>query len=310
MPIAQALYTGVTGLSVNSDNMGVIANNIANANAIAFKRDRAEFEDMVSHNLKSGRVTTHIGRGSRLANVRTMHTQGGMKVTDNLTDLAIQGRGFFVIKHPAEIDATAGKFYTRVGNLQFDKEGYFATPSGDRVQGYAADAAGQLSSKLTDIRIETNTIAPKETDKVTMNVQLDSRDPIIKEEFDFKRPEDTSNFNSSVTIFDSQGGGHQATVFFRRVETEEEGVQWEWHALADGKEVIDPDGEHFREFASGVLNFDKNGFLSKEKTFFKLTNILIVNFDTLLNKEKTHYPSILMCMNILLYMYFFLHLCK
>ena len=54
MAISQALYTGVTGLSVNSDGMSVIANNIANANAKGFKRDRAEFEDMLAMDLSTG----------------------------------------------------------------------------------------------------------------------------------------------------------------------------------------------------------------------------------------------------------------
>src|SRR3954463_12061869 len=93
MGISQSLYTGVTGLSVNSDGMGVIANNIANANAKGFKRDRAEFEDLLSMDLSSGSGNAQIGRGARLKGVRTMHTQGGLAVTDNLTDLAIQGMG-------------------------------------------------------------------------------------------------------------------------------------------------------------------------------------------------------------------------
>ena len=72
MGISQAMYSGVTGLSVNSDNMSVIANNIANANAKGFKYDRAEFEDMLSVDLGTGNA--QIGRGSRLADVKTMHT--------------------------------------------------------------------------------------------------------------------------------------------------------------------------------------------------------------------------------------------
>ena len=80
--------------------MSVIANNIANANAKGFKRDRAEFEDLLSMDLASGSGPTQVGRGARLRNVKTIHTQGGLKVTDNLTDIAIQGSGFFVVSNP------------------------------------------------------------------------------------------------------------------------------------------------------------------------------------------------------------------
>src|SRR6185503_14031755 len=100
MAISQALYTGVTGLSVNSDGMAVIANNIANANAKGFKKDRAEFEDMLSIDMASGTGGAQIGRGARLRGVQTIQSQGGMAVTDNLTDLAIQGSGFFVLSNP------------------------------------------------------------------------------------------------------------------------------------------------------------------------------------------------------------------
>ena len=53
MPISQALYTGVTGLAINGDGMAVVANNLANANSKGFKRDRAEFEDLLSVDLSS-----------------------------------------------------------------------------------------------------------------------------------------------------------------------------------------------------------------------------------------------------------------
>ena len=70
MGLSQALYTGMTGLSVNSDGLSVIANNIANANAKGFKRDRAEFEDMVSISMNSGSGWTQVGRGSRLLELK------------------------------------------------------------------------------------------------------------------------------------------------------------------------------------------------------------------------------------------------
>src|SRR5882757_400124 len=97
MGISQSLYTGVTGLSVNSDSMAVIANNIANANAKGFKYDRAEFEDLLSVDLGTGNA--QMGRGSRLRDVKTQHTQGGLQVTEALTDLAIQGTGYFVLSN-------------------------------------------------------------------------------------------------------------------------------------------------------------------------------------------------------------------
>lgn len=150
MGISQSLYTGVTGLSVNADGMAVIANNIANSNARGFKYDRAEFEDLLSSDLGSGGSGAQLGRGARLRDVKTIHTQGGLAVTDNLTDLAIQGSGFFVVSNPkSESQESGGQFFTRVGSFYFDKDGYFLSDaSGGHIQGYQADQDGILSSKL------------------------------------------------------------------------------------------------------------------------------------------------------------------
>ncbi len=267
MSISQAMYTGVTGLSTNADNMSVIANNLANANSKGFKRDRAEFEDILAKDLRNGGLRSAIGRGSRLSRIKTLQTQGGMQITDNLTDVAIQGSGFFVVTNP-QIDTTnaSHNYYTRVGTLGFDKDGYFATHDGGRLQGYPADDKGNLSSRLGDIRIETNILPPRATDKVTLKMQLDSRVDIKPMEFDPLKPDETSNYASSLTVFDNFGRSHLTTVYFRKTNADANGSQWEWHAAVDGKEVTDPDSGPLKFFANGKIGFDKLGMLASQET--------------------------------------------
>jgi len=273
MGIAQALYTGVTGLSVNADGMSVIANNIANANSKGFKRDRAEFEDLLSADLSSGAGSAQIGRGSRLRDVKTIHTQGGLKVTDSLTDLAIQGMGFFVVSNPnTEVQESAGNFFTRAGSLHFNKDGFLADSGGGRIQGYMADAEGILSTRLTDVSIATNNIPPNQTSKVVLNVQLDSRVEKLEMEFDPTQPEKTSNWSTSFSVFDSHGRAHQASMYFRKVESSEDGTSWEYHATVDGKEVVDPDDGPWKEFATGTITFDRKGQLLSEEPGDSLVN--------------------------------------
>ena len=267
MPISQSLYTAVTGLNVNSDGMAVIANNIANANAKGFKRDRAEFEDMLSSDLSTGGGAGQIGRGARIRDVRTIHSQGGMAVTDNLTDLAIQGQGFFVLSNPfTEVQESAGKFFTRVGSFVFDRDGFLADTSGGRVQGYMMNAkSGSLSTKLEDFKVYTNAIPPQGTSVVRLDLNLDARSKIIEGEFDINNADKTSNFANGMTIFDSQGRSHQMTVYFKRTEGNTEGSAWNWHALVDGKEISDADGE-FKQIAKGFVKFDNNGILTEQET--------------------------------------------
>lgn len=268
MGISQAMYTGVTGLSVNADGMSVTANNIANANAKGFKRDRAEFEDLISQDLTSGAGQAQIGRGARLRDVKAVHTQGGLQVTDNITDIAIQGNGFFILAKPgADVQESAGKFYSRVGSMQFDKDGYLSDTHGNRVQGYMPTEKGNMSSRLTDVRIETNIIPPNPTQKVIMNVNLDAREKLKPVVFDAANPEETSNFNNTITVFDSQGRAHPATVFFNRIE-DADGISWEWHATVPSGDVTDGNLENdFHQIASGKVKFNIYGKLLEEETY-------------------------------------------
>lgn len=266
MGITQALYTGVTGLSVMSDSMSVVANNIANANAKGFKYDRAEFGDLLSQDLASAGGSSQLGRGARLTNVRTIHTQGGLAVTDRLTDMAVQGAGFFIVDNPAgEISGGGGKFYTRVGSFNFDKEGYLSAATGGRLMGYEADQDGNMSTKLSTVRLVTNNLPPKQTSKIVFNVNLDSRVEVSPEEFDITRPEQTSDFVNTVDIFDSHGTKHSLTTYFKRIE-DDEGISWEFHATVSGDEVTDADeDEKIKEVANGVVRFNAQGLLLAEE---------------------------------------------
>jgi len=263
MGISQAMYTGVSGLTINADGMSVIANNIANANSKGFKRDRAEFEDLLSVDLGTG--NSQLGRGAKLREIKTIHSQGGLQVTDSLTDLAIQGQGFFIVSNPnTEVQESAGKFYTRVGSFQFDKDGYLSDAIGSRVQGYIADVDGNLTSRLSDVRIQTSNVPPAATRNVMMNVNLDSRKEPLEIDFDINAPEKTSNFSNTISIFDSQGRTHQMTVWYNRIP-DDEGISWQWRATVDGKEVSDSDGP-IKQIANGSLKFDQKGNLIGEET--------------------------------------------
>lgn len=265
MAISQAMHTGVTGLSVMSDGMSVVANNIANANAKGFKYDRAEFEDLVSQDLNTA-GSSQIGRGARLARVRTAHTQGGLAVTDRLTDLAVEGEGFFIVRNPSILGGgDGGRFYTRVGAFNFDKDGYLIDTNEGRMQGYMAKEDGTLSTLMTDYRLDTNSLTPRASDKVVFNLNLDSRIPVTEGEFDLKEPEKTSDFSNSVNIFDSHGNAHAMTTFFKRIATDDNTIKWQYFSTVASKEVNDPADTELTTVASGVVTFNSKGQLLQEE---------------------------------------------
>ena len=144
MAIHYALFSGVSGLTVNTDAMGVISNNIANSNTRAFKADRAEFEDLLAVNLNE---FSQLGRGARLRSITTSYTQGALSHTGGITDMAIQGEGFFVMRTGGEDASNSGtQTYTRQGTFRFDRDGFISDVHGQKLQGFLAGSDGKLKS--------------------------------------------------------------------------------------------------------------------------------------------------------------------
>lgn len=261
MAIHYALFSGVSGLTVNTDAMGVISNNIANSNTRAFKADRAEFEDLLAVNLNE---FSQLGRGARLRSISTNYTQGALSHTGGMTDMAIQGEGFFIMRNAMEDSGTSGAMgYTRQGTFRFDREGYISDVHGQRLQGYLVGTDGKLETRMQDVQVNTTSLKPVASTLINMNVNLDLREPTLIENFDPRKPNATSNYASSVTIYDNFGQAHQATIYFSKEKGDTN--SWTWNACVDGAEVkgAEPFDEQGRPLAhvigSGKLQFDETG---------------------------------------------------
>ncbi|UYY59696.1 flagellar basal-body rod protein FlgG [Sphingomonas sp. S2-65] len=127
-----------TGMLAQQTNVDVISNNIANMNTTGFKRQRAEFQDLLYEQVvrpgSASSATTNvptgiqIGSGVKTAAVYRINEQGATHQTDNRYDLAIQGHGYFQIELP---DGTTG--YTRDGSFGVSDQGELVTNDGFRV---------------------------------------------------------------------------------------------------------------------------------------------------------------------------------
>jgi flagellar basal-body rod protein FlgG len=124
----QTLYSAATGMLAMEKKLDVIANNLANVETTAFKRDRANFEDLFyRHEVfpgtedSSGQYTPigiSIGLGSRLSGVQSEFRQGAFQQTSNPLDVAIEGAGFFQV-----LDPSGQIYYTRAGNFSINANG-------------------------------------------------------------------------------------------------------------------------------------------------------------------------------------------
>lgn len=136
----QALRTAATGMSAQQLNVEVISNNIANMNTVGFKRQRAEFQDLLYQTLEragsqssdQGTVVPtglQIGAGVKAGSIYRITEQGVMTQTGNQLDVAIQGRGYLQVLMPSgEIS------YTRAGNLSLNDQGQLVTADGYQIQ--------------------------------------------------------------------------------------------------------------------------------------------------------------------------------
>ena len=125
----QTLYTAATGMEAMQTKLDVIANNLANINTTGFKKDRANFEDLLYRTevypgvqdatQTPTAVGTQVGLGVRVTSTQTDQRQGTLQQTGRDLDVAIEGNGFFRVVDPS----SQNTMYTRAGNLDINANG-------------------------------------------------------------------------------------------------------------------------------------------------------------------------------------------
>ena len=128
----RSMFAGVSGLRNHQIKMDVIGNNIANVNTVCYKSGRVTFQDSLNQILRgasapqSGRGginALQVGLGVNIASIDVLHTQGNLQNTGKISDVAIQGDGFFIL---GDGDS---QFFTRAGNLSLEADGRLVYPS-------------------------------------------------------------------------------------------------------------------------------------------------------------------------------------
>ncbi|EPR43886.1 flagellar hook-basal body protein [Desulfovibrio sp. X2] len=277
MGLSASLFSGITGLSANGEDMSVIGNNLANVNTVGFKASRMYFEDAISQNVSTAQGVGQVGRGVKIGAVYSDFSQGSFETTNESTDLAIGGTGFFLLK----VKNQEQTYYSRAGNFRFDKDGYLVDPHGYVLQGWAVDdtrttaatsttssattATTRIKGVPTDIRLENFQSAPRETSSLSIITNLDSgetshsndaTDPFFAM---FKRWDATQDtaigqtqfaYQTTLKVYDENGSSHNLSVYFDPVTVSNSGGRkvWEYIVTCDPTE----DGRFFSDGAGNV----------------------------------------------------------
>ncbi len=239
-----SLYSGISGLKANTSAMAVIGDNIANVSTTGFKASSVSFSNVFSAAL--GQSSMQIGRGVTMSGIAANWNSGTMETTSNVTDLAINGQGMFIVN-----DSTGtAQYYSRAGQFEFDNQGYLVNQDDFRVQGYPIDAAGNIGP-LADIDMQAGMSVPSATTEITMGLNLDANaNPTALP---------VSSYDTTVTVYDSLGNPVDLQFNFARIDppvapAAGAAVQWNYSVSSTTAGVtIAP--------ATMTLGFDTNGAL-------------------------------------------------
>ncbi|KNZ70879.1 flagellar hook-basal body protein [Thermincola ferriacetica] len=211
----RSMFAGVSGLRNHQTRMDVIGNNIANVNTIGYKKSRVTFQDMLSQNIRgaSSPTTTRggtnpmqVGLGMTINTIDTIHTQGSSETTGKVTDMMVDGDGFFIVGDGMN------RYYTRAGNFDFDALGNLVYPNGLKVQGWLADNTGKIdtSTAIQGITIpKGQSIQPKQTANIDFINNLDAGAAI------------GTVRNVSIEVYDSLGNLYTIPATFTKSNTNE-----------------------------------------------------------------------------------------
>lgn len=233
----------LTGLSAAQNDLEVVSNNIANSETTGFKKSRTEFADIYASS-EFGVSSNAIGQGVQLSIVKQQFTDGDITFTDNALDLAINGQGFFVVEDGGD------RSFTRAGAFGVDTSGNVVNPIGSQLIGFLPDGAGNITGDLGPIVVSRADLAPQITTQIDLGANLDATQAIPPAFTVGPSGPDATTFNhsTSLTVYDSLGGEHLSTLYFRR----DSATDWEAFAFVDGVQVDGPD----------TLNFDASGNLT------------------------------------------------
>jgi flagellar hook protein FlgE len=238
------MFSAISGLRGHQTMMDVIANNISNVNTAGFKASRVNFQDILSQQIKGATAPNgelgsinpaQVGLGMTLAGIDVIHTQGNLQSTGKLTDMAIQGDGFFVLADGLQ------QFYSRDGAFDIALDGSLENPaSGLKVQGWQADSAGKVDTTkaVTNIVIpvgqRTTALA---TDTAALRGNLDAGANV------------GDQVSTTLTVFDSLGVRHSIGMLFEKTANN----AWNWTASPD------PADAGTTTTSTGTLTFDSTG---------------------------------------------------
>ncbi|MBI3993205.1 MAG: flagellar hook protein FlgE [Candidatus Lambdaproteobacteria bacterium] len=263
-------------MNAYGEGMTVVGSNIANVNTVGYKSSRVNFQDMLATQVRGAKQT--IGKGVSIASVQGEFTPGSLESSTRITDLAIEGDGFFTLR-----DEFGRTFYSRAGNFDFDKEGVLVAPSGEKVMVQDINrVTGEIQGFAKQAKMVGLTSPPTATGDGTNNTgvriaaNLNAEVTVPAVPFDPTNVQsEMFNFSTSAIVYDERGGEHVMNIVFRKMADTPQQIdaatgqpipgsgsrnQWQWYAVFNAGE-FQGNPEQLVALGGGFLRFADNGRL-------------------------------------------------
>jgi flagellar hook protein FlgE len=245
MGLYSSFYSSLSGLSANANALSVIGNDLSNLNTIGFKGSAASFQDLFAASLGATSIQGNgnpiqIGLGTQLGAINQNFGQGSFQSTSNVTDMAIQGEGFFAVQTK---DGGAG--FTRAGNFTVNKNGALVDPNGNLVKGWNRKGNSLTTNGLSGpIQVDMGTTSPPAaTTNVATVTNLNANATA------------GTVYSTPVQIYDSLGASH--SLLFTYTKAASPGT-WNTTVTTDG-------GATVSGYPSSI-QFDPKGMLTSPTT--------------------------------------------
>ena len=237
-----------SGLQANSIALSVIGNNLANTNTVGFKASSVTFHDLVSQTLKlggGGGNPVQVGLGVITGTISPTFSQGSIESTNEPTNVAIQGDGFFMV------GKDDGFAYTLAGDFSFDADGRLVSSDGAPVQGWSEldPTSGDIltASRPSEIIIPPGVLRdPTATTSFQAISNLDA-DALVGD-----------TFSTTIEIIDSLGAPHLATINY----TNTAAGAWDYDITVPGAAITGGTAGTPFSVGAGAIGFDAFGVLN------------------------------------------------
>jgi len=281
MSLTAAMFSGVSGLAAQSMSMGMISDNISNANTVGYKDTKAVFSTLVT---ESATATTYTPGGVTVHPTQQVDQQGLITAASTSTNMAIAGKGFFVVHTLADPTQSGGNYlFTRAGTFEPDDEGRLRNAQGYYLQGWEVDANGNIPTNQSDlsalepVNVSGLTGNAEATSSIGLKINLEKSQAnhgVAYVSGQMASGAVDPHFVRSFQIYDSAGAAHSVTFNFLKTGTPANPNLWTVEITAD----TDADGNE-DVLSTATVEFNTDGTLDLDSANTTVANTFNIPWD-------------------------------